>query len=169
MQLSENLSQDLAQWYRHQQVANPGLDAPELWATDLTDQQRAVRQEMITRWMHDKQTSIRSEIEGQLHAPELVEVHRPSVDSAADVRAAYRPQGVGGLPAGPGSGPPSGAADIIEAGKAEHEGTRTAAQTMRGQRVQGAADLPGQVNRGRDTGSFHHTEERLVGEEWGRT
>ncbi|MGE4432285.1 MAG: conjugal transfer protein TraG N-terminal domain-containing protein, partial [Sphingobium sp.] len=98
MQLSENLSQDLAQWYRHQQVANPGLDAPELWATDLTDQQRAVRQEMITRWMHDKQTSIRSEIEGQLHAPELVDVHRPSVDSAADVRAAYRPQGVGGLP-----------------------------------------------------------------------
>src|SRR3546814_808350 len=108
----------LAQWYRHQQVANPGLDAPELWATDLTDQQRAVRQEMITRWMHDKQTSIRSEIEGQLHAPELVDVHRPSVDSAADVRAAYRPQGVGGLPAGPGSGQPSGAADIIEAGKA---------------------------------------------------
>src|SRR3546814_14310134 len=86
MQLSENLSQDLAQWYRHQQVANPGLDAPELWATDLTDQQRAVRQEMITRWMHDKQTSIRSVIEGQLHAPELVDVHRPSVDSAADVR-----------------------------------------------------------------------------------
>src|SRR3546814_20237507 len=76
---------------------------------------------MITRWMHDKQTSIRSEIEGQLHAPELVDVHRPSVDSAADVRAAYRPQGVGGLPAGPGSGQPSGAADIIEAGKAELE------------------------------------------------
>src|SRR3546814_3513175 len=105
MQLSENLSQDLAQWYRHQQVANPGLDAPELWATDLTDQQRAVRQEMITRWMHDKQTSIRSEIEGQLHHPELVDVHRPSVDSAADVRAPYRPQGVGGLTTGPGSEP----------------------------------------------------------------
>ena len=155
MQLSENLSQDLAQWYRHQQVANPGLDAPELWATDLTDQQRAVRQEMITRWMHDKQTSIRSEIEGQLHAPELVDVHRPSVDSAADVRAAYRPQGVGGLPAGPGSGQPSGAADIIEAGKAELEGTRTAAQTMRGQRVQGAADVQGEVSRGRDHGFFH--------------
>ncbi|MBB6193237.1 conjugal transfer mating pair stabilization protein TraG [Sphingobium wenxiniae] len=155
MQLSENLSQDLAQWYRHQQVANPGLDAPELWATDLTDQQRAVRQEMITRWMHDKQTSIRSEIEGQLHAPELVDVHRPSVDSAADVRAAYRPQGVGGLPVGPGSERQSGAADIIEAGKAELEGTRAAAQTMRGQRVQGAADVQGEVNRGRDHGFFH--------------
>src|SRR3546814_4983602 len=81
MQFSENLSQDLAQWYRHQQVANPGLDAPELWATDLTDQQRAVRQEMITRWMDEKQASIRSEIEGRLHAPDLVDVHHPSVRS----------------------------------------------------------------------------------------
>src|SRR3546814_13041940 len=93
MQLSENLSQDLAQWYRHQQVANPGLDAPELWATDLTDQQRAVRQEMITRWMDEKQASIRSEIEGRLHAPDLVAVHHPSVDSAADVREIGRASG----------------------------------------------------------------------------
>src|SRR3546814_18080063 len=105
---------------------------------------------MITRWMHDKQTSIRSEIEGQLHAPELVDVHRPSVDSAADVRAAYRPQGVGGLPAGPGSGQPSGAADIIEAGKAELEGPRTAAQTLRGQRVQGAAEVQGEESSSAD-------------------
>src|SRR3546814_18311572 len=101
MQLSENLSQDLAQWYRHQQVANPGLDAPELWATDLTDQQRAVRQEMITRWMDEKQASIRSEIEGRLHAPDLVDVHHPSVDNAAEVRAAYQPRGLAGVPAGP--------------------------------------------------------------------
>src|SRR3546814_20069262 len=105
--------------------------------------------------MHDKQTSIRSEIEGQLHAPELVDVHRPSGDSAADVRAAYRPQGVGGLTAGPGSGQPSGAADIIEAGKVEPEGTRTATQTMRGQRVQDEADVTGEVSRGRHQGFFH--------------
>ena len=43
----------------------------------------------------------------------------------------------------------------IEAGKAELEGTRTAAQTMRGQRVQGAADVQGEVSRGRDHGFFH--------------
>ncbi|WP_257551749.1 conjugal transfer protein TraG N-terminal domain-containing protein [Sphingopyxis sp. DBS4] len=155
MQLSENLSQDLAQWYRQQQVANPGLDAPELWATDLTAQQRAVRQEMITRWMADKQASIRGEIEGRLQAPDLVDVHRPSVDSAADVRAAYRPRGLGGLPAGPGKGQPSEAAEIIDAGKAELVGTRAAAQTMRGQRVQGAAEVQGEVSRGRDHGFFH--------------
>src|SRR3546814_18450249 len=54
-----------------------------------------------------------------------------------------------------GSGQPSGAADIIEAGKAELEGTRTAAQTMRGQRVPGAADVQGEESSGRDTGFFH--------------
>src|SRR3546814_6115649 len=113
MQLSENLIQAPAQLYLHQQVANPGLDAPELWATDLTDQQRAVRQEMITRWMDEKQASIRSEIEGRLHAPDLVDVHHPSVDSAADVRAAYQPRGLAGVPAGPGGGQSSTAADII--------------------------------------------------------
>ncbi|WP_204316384.1 hypothetical protein, partial [Serratia marcescens] len=43
MQLSENMSQDLAQWYRLQQALHPNLDAPELWATDLTPQKRAVR------------------------------------------------------------------------------------------------------------------------------
>src|SRR3546814_21013683 len=114
----------------------------------------------------DLQTSIRSEIEGQLHAPELVDVHRPSVDSAADVRAAYPPQGVGGLPAGPGSGQPSGAADIIETGKAEHAGPTTAAQTLRGQRVQGGAGVQVAVSGRRAHGFFHdpnlHQEHRTT-------
>jgi len=154
MQLSENLSQDLAQWYRHQQVDNPGLDAPELWATDLTDQQRLVRQEMITRWMHDKKDGIRAEIDGRLHDPDLVDVSRPSVSSAADVRASYRPHGPGRLAAGPGGGGDVGAAAIIEAGKAELGGNRAAAQTMRGQRVQGSADLEQEVNRDHDRGFF---------------
>ncbi len=113
MQLSENLSQDLAQWYRRQQVENPGLDAPELWATDLTDQQRIVRQEMITRWMHEKQDGIRAEIAGRLHDPDLVDVSRPSVSSAADVRASYRPHGSGRLPTGPGGGGDVGAASSL--------------------------------------------------------
>ncbi len=54
MQLSENLSQDLAQWYRQQQLLHPNLDAPELWATNLTDQQRAVRSQMIQQWSQEK-------------------------------------------------------------------------------------------------------------------
>ena len=154
MQLSENMSQDLAQWYRQQQVGNPGLDAPELWATDLTNQQRAVRQEMISRWMQEKEDAIRSEIAGDLHVPNLVDVHRPGIDSAADVRASYRPRGVGGLPAGPGRGNSSAAADIIAAGRNEQGGARAAAEAMRGQRVQGSADVQQEVSRDHDRGFF---------------
>ena len=154
MQLSENLSQDLAQWYRQQQVANPGLDAPELWATDLSDHQRFVRQEMITRWMHDKQDAIRAEIAGNLHDPNLVDVHRPSVSSASDVRAAYRPHGVSRLPAGPGSGNSAVAVDAIEAGKRELGDARSAAEVMRGQRVQGSVDVQQEVNRDHNRGFF---------------
>uniref|UniRef100_UPI0030DD26EA hypothetical protein n=2 Tax=Pseudomonadota TaxID=1224 RepID=UPI0030DD26EA len=58
MQLSENLSQDLAQWYRQQQLLHPNLDAPELWATNLTDQQRAVRSQMIQQWSQEKRDAL---------------------------------------------------------------------------------------------------------------
>jgi conjugal transfer mating pair stabilization protein TraG len=154
MQLSENLSQDLAQWYRQQQVSNPGLDAPELWATELSDHQRFVRQEMISRWMQEKEDAIRSEIASDLHEPNLVGVHRPSVDSAADVRAVYRPRGVGGLPGGPRGGNASAAADIIADGRTELGGVRAAAEAMRGQRVQGSADVQQEVGRDHDRGFF---------------
>src|SRR3546814_9195093 len=58
MQLSENLSQELAQWYRTEQAENPGLDAPELGATVVSLQQRLVRQEMIERWREDYMASV---------------------------------------------------------------------------------------------------------------
>jgi conjugal transfer mating pair stabilization protein TraG len=154
MQLSENLSQDLAQWYRQQQVNNPGLDAPELWATDLSDHQRFVRQEMISRWMQEKEDAIRSEIAGDLHAPDLVTVHRPGVDSAADVRGSYRPRGVGGLPSGPAGGNSAAAADIIAAGRDELGGARSAAEAMRAQRVQGSVEVQQEVGRDHARGFF---------------
>src|SRR3546814_12259261 len=88
---------------------------------------------MITRWMDEKQASIRSEIEGRLHAPDLVDVHHPSVDSAADVRAAYQHRGLAAVPAGPGVGQPSAAADISEEGRAESGLTVETTQQLTGQ------------------------------------
>jgi conjugal transfer mating pair stabilization protein TraG len=96
MQLSESLSQELAQWHRQQQVSNRGLDAPQLWAADLSPRQRSARQEMISRWLQEKQDVIRSEIAGDLHGPHLVEVNRPSIDRAADVQRSYHPKGTAG-------------------------------------------------------------------------
>jgi conjugal transfer mating pair stabilization protein TraG len=155
MQLSENMSQDLSQWYRAQQATNPGLDAPELWATDLSDHQRAVRQEMITRWMREKQDGIRAEIAGKLHEPDLVEVHRPGVDSATDVAGSYRPHGVSGIPSGPGGGDPRAAQAIIEAGGERLEGDRAAAQASRTNAVQGSVDVQLEVNRDHNRGFFN--------------
>jgi conjugal transfer mating pair stabilization protein TraG len=154
MQLSENMSQDLAQWYRHQQVSNPGLDAPELWATDLSDHQRFVRQEMITRWMQDKEQAIRSEIAGDLHEPNLVHVSRPDIDSAGDVRGSYHPHGADRVPAAGGSGGLPAAARIIAGGKQELGSDRDAAAALRSQRVQGSVDVQGEVNRDHDHAFF---------------
>lgn len=160
MQLSENLSQDLAQWYRQQQASNGGLDAPELWATELTDHQRTVRQEMISRWMQEKRDAIREEIQGRIDAPDLVDVHHIDIGSAADVRATYRPHGVGGIPAGPGGGNPGAAAEIIEAGRTSLEDDRAAAQASRTSRVQGSVDVQSEVNRDHNRGFFNDPELR---------
>jgi conjugal transfer mating pair stabilization protein TraG len=155
MQLSENMSQDLAQWYRAQQASNPGLDAPELWATDLSDHQRAVRQEMVTRWMREKQDDIREEIAGKLHEPDLVQVSRPGLDSAADVAGSYRTHGVSGIPAGPSGGDPQAARSIIEQGGAHLSEDRSAAQTARANNVQGSADVQLEVNSDHNRVFFH--------------
>lgn len=104
--------------------------------------------------MQEKEDGIRSEIVGDLHDPNLVSVHRPSVDSAADVRASYRPRGAGGIPGGPGGGNSSAAADIIAAGRHELGGARSAAEAMRGQRVQGSVDVQQEVGRDHDRGFF---------------
>jgi conjugal transfer mating pair stabilization protein TraG len=160
MQLSENLSQDLAQWYRQQQATNPGLDAPELWATDLTDHQRSVRQEMISRWMQEKRDGIREEIQGRIDAPDLVDVHHTEIGSAAEVRSTYRPHGVSGIPAGPGGGNPGAAAEIIEAGRASLTDDRAAAQASRANSVQGSVDVQSEVNRDHNRGFFSDPELR---------
>lgn len=155
MQLSENMSQDLAQWYRAQQASNPGLDAPELWATDLSDHQRAVRQEMVTRWMREKQDDIREEIAGKLQEPDLVEVSRPSIDSAADIAGSYRPQGTSGIPSGPAGGDPRAAGAIIDAGGDQLEIDRGAAQAARTNAVQGSLGVQQEVHSDHNRGFFH--------------
>ncbi|MGD9811162.1 MAG: conjugal transfer protein TraG N-terminal domain-containing protein [Sphingobium sp.] len=154
MQLSTNLSQDLANWYRAQQAANPGLDAPEIWATDLSDHQRAVREEMIQRWMTEKRDSIYEEIRGNLGEPDLVDVHRTGVSSAADARSAYRPHGAGGLPVGPGPGDPGAAAKAIAEGKAALDGDRAAAQAGRASNLQGGARVQSEVSESQNRGFF---------------
>lgn len=155
MQLSENLSQELAQWYRTEQAENPGLDAPELWATVVSPQQRLVRQEMIERWRDEHMASVYAEVSGLMQTPGLEGIEAPSIATEDDVRAAYRPRGLGQLGGGPGGGGPSRASAIIGKGRADLERRKAVAQTMRGQYKEGASDLHQQVEQSRDHSFFH--------------
>ena len=155
MQLSENLTQDLANWYRQQQAAHPNMDAPELWATNVTDQQRLARNTMINRWMAEKQQVIRDEIDGRLEAPSLVDVSKPTVVSEADVRGSYHPHAVAAPTGSPALGNPEAAAAIIEAGKRSLSDEKDAAQAGRNNSMQGSADVQEDVHRDHNRGFFH--------------
>lgn len=147
MQLSENLSQELAQWYRKEQMNNPGLDAPELWATDLTHHQSTVREGMISRWIGEKQETIRTAVQSRFHEPDLVEVPHRTMGDFDDVHSNYHPQDVAGLPKGPALGDPRAATKIIADGEKTYANDRTAALAGRAGHIQGASDIEGNVNR----------------------
>jgi conjugal transfer mating pair stabilization protein TraG len=110
---------------------------------------------MVTRWMREKQDDIREEIAGKLHEPDLVQVSRPGLDSAADVAGSYRTHGVSGIPAGPSGGDPQAARSIIEQGGAHLSEDRSAAQTARANNVQGSADVQLEVNSDHNRVFFH--------------
>ncbi|CUS45597.1 IncF plasmid conjugative transfer protein TraG [hydrothermal vent metagenome] len=154
MQLSENLSQDLAQWYRQQQLLHPNLDAPELWATNLTDQQRAVRSQMIQQWSQEKRDALWNEIQGSISEPNLVDVRRTDVGGSGDVRASYRPHGVDRLGSGRPGGDPNAAARIIAEGRATLSDDRAAAEAARSNRAGATVDLQSEVNRDQNRGFF---------------
>lgn len=154
MQLSENLSQDLAQWYRQQQLLHPNLDAPELWATNLTDQQRAVRSQMIQQWSQEKRDALWNEIQGSISEPNLVDVRRTDVGGSGDVRASYRPHGVDRLGSGSPGGDPNAATRIIDEGRARLNDDRAAAEAARSNRAGATVDLQSEVNRDQNRGFF---------------
>ncbi|WP_257558458.1 conjugal transfer protein TraG N-terminal domain-containing protein [Sphingobium sp. CFD-2] len=147
MQLSENLSQELAQWYRNEQVNNPGLDAPELWSTDLTGHQRTVRNGMIGRWMGEKQEAIRAEVQDLLNEPDLVDIPHRSIGDFEDIQRSYRPQGITGMPKGPDSGNPNVADKVIVEGERSYASDRAAGLVNRAGHLQGAVDIENNVNR----------------------
>ncbi|OYY63285.1 conjugal transfer protein TraG N-terminal domain-containing protein [Sphingomonas sp. 28-62-11] len=154
MQLSENLSQDLAQWYRQQQLLHPNLDAPELWATNLTDQQRAVRSQMIQQWSQEKRDALWNEIQGSISEPNLVDVRGTGVRGPGDVRASYRPHGVDRAGSGSAGGDPNAAGRIIDDGRARLSDDRASAEAARTNRAGATVDLQSEVNRDQNRGFF---------------
>jgi conjugal transfer mating pair stabilization protein TraG len=154
MQLSENMSQDLAQWYRQQQLLHPNLDAPELWATSLTDQQRTVRSQMIQQWSQEKRDNLWGEIRSNISEPALVEVRRTDVAGRSDVVSSYRPHGVDRIGRGNAGGDPHAATRIIDDGRARLSDDKAAAEAARTTRASANVDLQTEVNRDHNRGFF---------------
>ncbi|MFY7854197.1 MAG: conjugal transfer protein TraG N-terminal domain-containing protein [Brevundimonas sp.] len=160
MQLSENMTQDLTQWYREQQAVHPNMDAPELWATDLTPQQRAVRDQMIRQWSQEKRDDLWNEISGDIREPALVDVNRIGIGGNGDVRASYRPHRVGRIGGAPSGGDPDAAASIIADGRARLDFDRAAAQAARTNRGHAAVDLQSSVSEDHNRGFFNDPDLR---------
>ncbi|WP_150294394.1 conjugal transfer protein TraG N-terminal domain-containing protein [Sphingobium estronivorans] len=160
MQLSANLSQDLADWYRAETARNPGMGAPELWATTMTDQQRDARSAMINAWMQHKRAEIGSEVRGLIDRPDLVDVPHRSIGGYDEVRSTYHPHGVAPLANSPALGDSDAAGRIIDAGKRVIEEERKSALTNRNSAVQGSVDVQSAVNAGNDKGFFRDPDLR---------
>lgn len=156
MQFSENLSQELAEWYRQEAGKMPPGIAPGLHQTTFTAQERQVRDAMISKFLDERSQAIWETVGPEIAASPLNEVDpAAAMPDASDVRAHYKPHGVGGVPTLSG---PSGPGDVgakIEAGKQEVEAIGEAKRVMRAGYVGKGAAVQSTVNHDLDKGFFN--------------
>ncbi len=156
MQFSENLSQELAEWYRQEANRMPPGIAPELHQTTFTAQERQVRDAMISKFLDERSQAIWEMVGPEMEASRLNDINPSAVNpDDADVRARYHPQGVGGVtplsgPAGPGD-----VAAKVEGGKQELEAIGEAKRVMRAGYVSKGAAVQSAVNQDLDKGFFN--------------
>ena len=154
MQMSENLSQELAQWYTKEAAQNRGLNAPGLYETALSDQQRRTRDAMVSTFLAERRQEIFQEVAPRLHAPDLVQVARPPVATEADVAGKYHPHGLASLPVGPGAPNGASATSQIEAGKKTLADEKGAQGVMRAGHVAAGAGVQSEVSTDLNRGFF---------------
>jgi conjugal transfer mating pair stabilization protein TraG len=156
LQMSENLSQELAEWYRREAATKPGLQAPGLHEVSLDGHQRQVRDGLISRFLSERQQALYAEVAPYLREPELAaDVAPPPVSSAGDVRAMYHPKGLNAVPT---LVEPADASPIpgqIAAGKKQLESEGEEKRQGRMQSAIGGADLQSEVNQALDKRFFH--------------
>jgi conjugal transfer mating pair stabilization protein TraG len=156
LQMSENLSQELAEWYRQEASRMPPGVAPSLRDVSLDGAQRQVRDGMVARFMEERRQSVYDEVAPYLKEPELAaDLVAPAVSSAADVNASYHPQGLGSVPKVGSAADGSAAEARIEAGKADIAGKAEARRYMRGSSVIAGSEVQSEVDRELDKGFFN--------------
>lgn len=154
LRMSENLSQELSQWYARESSAKPGLNAPGLHQTTFTDQERQTRDGMISTFLAERRQAIYNQVADKIHEPDLVSVAGPSVSSDADVVAKYHPHGLNSLPAGPVIPDGSAARDRVADGKASLAADQEAHAGLRAGAVQAGAGVQSEVNKDMNLGFF---------------
>ena len=156
MQFSENLSQELAQWYRQEAGRMPPGIAPELHQTTFTAQERQVRDAMISRFLDERSQAIWETVGPQIVASPLNEVDPASeIPDASDVRAHYQPHGLGSVPTLSGPAVPGDVGAKIEAGRQEVEAIGEAKRVLRQGYVGKGAAVQTSVNQDLDKGFFN--------------
>ncbi|MCK5922733.1 MAG: hypothetical protein KAG66_17455, partial [Methylococcales bacterium] len=84
MQMSENMSQQLAEWYRREAASNPGLNAPGLHEVSMSEHQREVRAGLIAKFLEERREAIYDEVAPFLKEPDLASnLIAPAVSSPA--------------------------------------------------------------------------------------
>ena len=154
MQLSENLSQELAQWYTREAAQNRGLNAPGLYETALSDQQRRTRDTMVSTFLAQRRQEIYQQVEPRLHEPNLVDVTPPPVSTEADVAARYHPHGLASLPAAPAARSGAAATTQIADGKRTLADEQAVQGSMRTGHVVAGADVQSEVSTDLNRGFY---------------
>ncbi len=147
LQMSENLSQELAQWYAGEAATKPGLNAPGLHQTTFTDQERRTRDAMISQFLTQRRQAIYDEVAPSLRQPDLVHVAAPPVATDADVTARYHPHGLSALPSAAAMPDGSAARDRISSGKDTLTAERDVQGVMRSGAVQAGSQVQSDVDK----------------------
>ena len=155
MQMSENMSQQLAEWYRREAASNPGLNAPGLHEVSMSEHQREVRAGLIAKFLEERREAIYDEVAPFLKEPDLASnLIAPAVSSPADVEKMYHPSG---LAPTVNLAEPAGGSEVgqqIEAGKAEIGASIDAKTAARTQAVIAGSGLQDEVNKSLDKDFF---------------
>ncbi|PNU05366.1 conjugal transfer protein TraG N-terminal domain-containing protein [Novosphingobium guangzhouense] len=156
MQFSENLSQELAEWYRQEANRMPPGIAPELHQTTFTVQERQVRDAMISKFLDERSQAIWDAVGPEMMASPLNEIDPSAVSpDDASVRARYHPRGLAGVTTLSGPAGPGDASAKVEAGKQELQALGEAKRMMRAGYVSKGAAVQSMVNDDMDKGFFN--------------
>jgi conjugal transfer mating pair stabilization protein TraG len=94
--MSQDLRQDLAQFYDKEMGSAPRGLLPGLWETNLSSTQEQARNTVIEKWAGERSAGIERDIQSALKNPALSNMKLPAVASEASVAGRY--SGGGSLP-----------------------------------------------------------------------